>query len=83
MNRFTAISERAAKIGAKAEAGQATHRDLAELAELYQQTMDGIDELMDEPYKEPALIARIDGQSAVKFSDAEAMAKWITGVIHG
>jgi hypothetical protein len=83
MSNFTAISARAAAIGAKAQAGQATQRDIAELAELYQQAIDAIDELIDEPYQAPDLLARIDGGTTVKFADADKLATWISGVMHG
>lgn len=79
---FRAIFDQSEQIGRKAQAWQATGRDLAALAELYQQAIDQIDELIENQPGEAPLIARVDGQTSVKFQDAEAMARWITGVIH-
>lgn len=82
MSKFASIGERAAELAHRAEAGQVTARDVAELMELYQQAIDGIDELIDNQPVETPLIARLDGQTALKFDrDAEALAQWITGAM--
>lgn len=81
-NRLETISNRAAAIGEKAECGQVTARDIAELAELYQQALDFMDELIDEPYINPDLLARVDGVT-IKFANADVLATWITEAIYG
>ncbi len=81
---MNSIAERATALTKKAESWQFKSRDLAELMELYQQAIDGIDELADNLPASSSipLIVRLDGKIVIKFDrDADAMARWIAGIM--
>lgn len=75
--RFDAIFERMAEL---TQLENTTARDVAEAAELVQQAIDLLDESADNLKPEPALIARIDGETSIKFANADGLAAWLAQI---